>query len=226
MMANFLAPMEFTIYMNGQADLWQIYFSNRTIENRNEIVKAYYNDLVKIINTLANTKYTNIEYNTLLSDGHVALIKAVEEFDPEKSEIFLSFLRIKIRGQITSTIRSSGLLNGDKRMKRLKNGEYEIISIDSITEDGMAISEVISDKSIPIDNRYIDYEGKEIVMLKLKELSKRFKKRSRIFLYSQVIGLTTKEISNMFNIKEVSVIKSKKFILDRLKESLSDEGQG
>ena len=98
-----------TVVLENAADdndiLFTRYVKNPTAFNRNEIVNKYIY-LAEII----SRKFLNrgLDYEDIFQVACIALIKAVERFDPEKGVKFVSFATPTIIGEIKRYFRDKG----------------------------------------------------------------------------------------------------------------------
>lgn len=89
----------------NQLDQWQQYRESRSTEIRNEIVLQY-TGLVKKIVLRFKGSYNNFgQMDDMVNQGMIALIDAVEKFDPGMGNKFETFATLKIRGTIIDFMR-------------------------------------------------------------------------------------------------------------------------
>ena len=88
--------------MIDQKELFEQYKDNPTIDKRNEIVEKY----LYMVDILIR-KYTGkgVDYDDLYQVGAMALVSAVERFDPSKGFEFSSFATPTILGEIKKYFR-------------------------------------------------------------------------------------------------------------------------
>jgi RNA polymerase sigma factor for flagellar operon FliA len=100
-------------------DTWEEYLSTRDMELRNQIVMAYAN-LVKIIALRMRGIYKNYaQLDDVLNQGIIALIDAVEKYDPARNIKFETFASIKVRGAIIDFIRAQDWV--PRRLRKLSS---------------------------------------------------------------------------------------------------------
>lgn len=86
-------------------DLWGRYISDKSIELRNDIVLKYM-WLVKSIVLRFKGSYSNFgQLDDMINQGIIALIDAVEKYDPEFENKFESFASLKIKGAVIDFMR-------------------------------------------------------------------------------------------------------------------------
>jgi RNA polymerase sigma factor for flagellar operon FliA len=111
-------------------DLWQQYTLHKSIELRNEIVLQY-TDLVKKIVLRFKGSYSNFgQLDDMVNQGIIALIDAVEKFEPEKGNKFETYASIKIRGAVIDFMRKQDWVPRSQRnlVKELDETYHELYS--------------------------------------------------------------------------------------------------
>ena len=110
--------------------LWQQYKLHKSIELRNEIVLQY-TDLVKKIVLRFKGSYNNFgQLDDMVNQGIIALIDAVEKFDPEMGNKFETFASLKIRGAVIDFMRKQDWVPRNQRnlVKELDDVYHELYS--------------------------------------------------------------------------------------------------
>lgn len=94
---------------------WQQYKKNRSIELRNEIVLQY-TSLVRKIVLRFKGSYSNFgQLDDMVNQGIIALIDAVEKFDPDMGNKFETFASLKIKGSIIDFMRKQDWVPRNQR---------------------------------------------------------------------------------------------------------------
>lgn len=94
---------------------WEPYLAGRTVVARNEIV-LYYTDLVKRIALRFRGSYTNFgQLDDMINQGIIALIDAVEKYDPYLGNKFETFASLKIKGAIIDLMRKQDWVPRNQR---------------------------------------------------------------------------------------------------------------
>jgi len=95
--------------------LWRYYKTNRSVEARNEIV-LHYTSLVRKIVLRFKGSYSNFgQLDDMVNQGIIALIDAVEKFDPDLGNKFETFASLKIRGAIIDFMRKQDWVPRNQR---------------------------------------------------------------------------------------------------------------
>lgn len=88
------------------AEIWEAYLRTRDRDLRNDIV-LHYSGLVKYIAARMRGVYRNYaQMDDVVNQGIIALIDAVEKFEPSRGIKFETFASIKVKGAIIDFIRS------------------------------------------------------------------------------------------------------------------------
>jgi RNA polymerase sigma factor for flagellar operon FliA len=86
--------------------IWDDYLQTRSVDMRNDIV-LHYSQLVKIIALRMRSVYKNYaQLDDVVNQGIVALIDAVEKYEPNRGIKFETFAAIKVKGAIIDYIRT------------------------------------------------------------------------------------------------------------------------
>jgi RNA polymerase sigma factor for flagellar operon FliA len=95
--------------------LWRYYKTNKNIETRNEIV-LHYTSLVRKIVLRFKGSYSNFgQLDDMVNQGIIALIDAVEKFDPDLGNKFETFASLKIKGAIIDFMRKQDWVPRNQR---------------------------------------------------------------------------------------------------------------
>ena len=99
------------------SDLWLDYEQSRDIDIRNTLV-VQYSYIVKCIALKTVGRYQHFNYmDDIVNEGLIALLDAVEKFDPEKKVKFETYASIKVRGAMIDFIRKQDCF--PRRLKRI-----------------------------------------------------------------------------------------------------------
>lgn len=94
---------------------WKLYKMNKSVEARNEIVLQYTNLVRKIVLRFKGS-YSNFgQLDDMINQGIIALIDAVEKFNPELGNKFETFATLKIKGAIIDFMRKQDWVPRNQR---------------------------------------------------------------------------------------------------------------
>ncbi len=98
-------------------DLWLEYQQAKDVDIRNMLV-VQYSYIVKCIALKTVGRYQHFNYmDDIVNEGIIALLDAVEKFDPEKKVKFETYASIKVRGAMIDYIRKQDCF--PRRLKRI-----------------------------------------------------------------------------------------------------------
>lgn len=104
-------------------ELWAEYQNERKVDVRNLIV-VQYSYIVKCIALKTVGRYQHFNFmEDIINEGLIALLDAVEKFDPDKKVKFETFASIKIRGAMIDFIRRQDCF--PRRLKRIAKNMNE-----------------------------------------------------------------------------------------------------
>jgi len=89
------------------SSLWREYGRTRDVDIRNRLVVAYRDMARYAAERVKKGLPRFIELDDLISAGIVGLIKAVEDFEPERGVKFKTYAEIRIRGEILDELRGA-----------------------------------------------------------------------------------------------------------------------
>lgn len=88
------------------SDIWGNYLKNKTIDERNKIVEYYLPLVKKVVSVVKWERPPHIDKEDLYGMGCLALLTAVEKFDPRRTKKVRGHLRTKIELGIYDELRS------------------------------------------------------------------------------------------------------------------------
>lgn len=104
-------------------DLWLEYQQSKNIDVRNMLV-VQYSYIVKCIALKTVGRYQHFNYmDDIVNEGLIAMLDAVEKFDPEKKVKFETYASIKVRGAMIDYIRKQDCF--PRRLKRIAKNMNE-----------------------------------------------------------------------------------------------------
>ena len=104
-----------TNHDNYYIEQWKPYLTERSLDARNEIVLQY-TELVKRIALRFKGSYSHFgQLDDMVNQGMIALIDAVEKFDPYLGNKFETFASLKIKGAIIDLMRKQDWVPRNQR---------------------------------------------------------------------------------------------------------------
>ena len=107
---------------------WRVYKQCGSVEARNDIVVSYLNLVRKIVLRFKGSYNNYSQLDDMINQGMIALIDAVEKFNPEMGYKFETFASLKIKGAIIDFMRKQDWIPRNQRslVKEL-NAVYEAL---------------------------------------------------------------------------------------------------
>ena len=96
-------------------ELWTRYIGQRTVELRNELVLKYTGLVRKIVLRFKGSYNNYGQLDDMVNQGMIALIDAVEKFDPEMGFKFETFAIVKVKGAVIDFMRKQDWVPRNQR---------------------------------------------------------------------------------------------------------------
>ncbi|MFZ7126882.1 MAG: FliA/WhiG family RNA polymerase sigma factor [Desulfobacterales bacterium] len=84
---------------------------------KEELMMRYLPQVKRIVNRLASRLPSSIDIEDLYSVGVIGLMQAIDRYDPDRSNKFMTFSSHRIRGAVLSELRSQDYLSRSSRKK-------------------------------------------------------------------------------------------------------------
>ncbi len=94
---------------------WKPYLENRNEQTRNDIVLQYVDLVKKIVMRFRGNSNNYAQIDDMINQGIIALIDAVEKFDPYKGIKFETFATLKVRGAVIDMMRKNDWVPRNQR---------------------------------------------------------------------------------------------------------------
>jgi RNA polymerase sigma factor FliA len=144
---------------------WQAYQINKSIEARNEIVLKYTNIVKKIVLRFRGS-YNNFgQLDDMINQGIVALIDAVEKFDPSFGNKFETYASIKIRGSIIDFMRKQDWVPRNQRnLSKELDEVYEQLYCETGSEPSQSLIAERMGITVPHLDKVLEQRHNSIVL--------------------------------------------------------------
>ena len=97
--------------------LWEKYFKERSIEDKNELVMLYIGQVKSIVLRMIPTYKGYSSYDDMLSCGVLGLMDAIDKYDASKKVKFEYYAAMRIKGEIIDNIRKQDWAPSSLRRK-------------------------------------------------------------------------------------------------------------
>ena len=126
---------------NTSAAIWERFFNDRSVENRNRLV-LFYAPLVRLVASRVGQRMRSFQsIEELCSCGQFGLIDAIERFDPSEGNKFSTYASIRIQGAIIDELRRDDIL--PKRMRaRVKTFQVAVETLETNLHRSPTIKEI------------------------------------------------------------------------------------
>ena len=121
---------------NGDAaGLWEVYFADRSVENRNKLVEYYWQWVKKVANKKLPIQVHNREcgLDDAISSAVEPLIYCVEKYDPGRGVTFTAYAYRRISGAVADNKREWDYLSRYERLK-VKAGKAKNVQVFSMAK--------------------------------------------------------------------------------------------
>lgn len=115
--------------------LWQAYWSDRSVANRNALANEYYDLLKGTCVNMHKTLPAYIDPDDTIQDGSFGLLKAIEKYDPNRQVHFIPWASANIRWAVVDALRKDSRLSSHVRTNMKKMAE----TIDRLTRENDGI---------------------------------------------------------------------------------------
>jgi len=191
---------------DNSVDQWQLYKKSKSTDLRNEIVLQY-SGLVKKIVLRFKGSYNNFgQLDDMVNQGMIALINAVEKFDPELGNKFETFASLKIRGSIIDFMRKQDWVPRSQR------------SLSKVLEDTFGELYVQNGRE-PTEKEIADKMG-----ITIENLHKILEQRHNSFVlsYEEAINEKMMEVSPLITNQRKDEMPESQILYDELKSKLGE----
>ncbi len=110
--------------------LWENYFADPSVENKNELLMHYLFLVKKIVLRMMPTYKNQNDYDDLVSNGVIGLMDAIGKFDSMRNVKFETYASKRIQGEILDYMRKQDWISSSMRtrIKKVKQ-EFEKLSM-------------------------------------------------------------------------------------------------
>ena len=102
--------------------------SQRKNSNREQLISEYLPYVKRIVNRIAVHLPSSVDIEDLINVGVIGLIQAVDRYDPERDNKFMTFAVFRIRGAVLSELRTRDFLSraNRKKIRELENVQLRL----------------------------------------------------------------------------------------------------
>ena len=120
---------------------------------RNQIINEYLPYVKRIVNRIAVSLPATIEVDDLVNVGIIGLIQAIERYDPNRDNKFISYAVFRIKGAVLSELRSRDFLGRTTR-KKIRDLEKAYLKLEQKLGREVADEEVAKEMNMDLEQFY------------------------------------------------------------------------
>lgn len=113
---------------DGRPELWSQFKRTHCNKLRNQLVECYLPLVKTVADRVASRLPKFVDFDDLMSAGIFGLLKAIENFDPERGTRFETYCRLRVKGSMLDELRSQDWIPREARNReaRLLNAVSEL----------------------------------------------------------------------------------------------------
>ncbi len=120
---------------------------------RNQIINEYLPYVKRIVNRIAVSLPATIEVDDLVNVGIIGLIQAIERYDPNRDNKFITYAVFRIKGAVLSELRSRDFLGRTTR-KKIRDLEKAYLKLEQKLGREVADEEVAKEMNMDLEQFY------------------------------------------------------------------------
>jgi RNA polymerase sigma factor FliA len=154
---------------------------------RNQIISEYLPYVNRIVNRIATHLPPTVETDDLVNVGIIGLIQAIERYDPQRDNKFMTYAVFRIKGAVLSELRSRDFLGRTTR-KKIRNLEKAYLKLEQKLGRAVEDSEVAKELGLDLDQFYQVKRMSSISFVSFEEIGYSTKEDKEQFLASIFCG--------------------------------------
>ena len=174
---------------------------------RNQIISEYLPYVNRIVNRIATHLPPTVETDDLVNVGIIGLIQAIERYDPERDNKFMTYAVFRIKGAVLSELRSRDFLGRTTR-KKIRNLEKAYLKLEQKLGREVDDAEVAKEMGMDMDQFYQVKRMSSISFVSFEEIGYSTKDDQEQFLTS-FFGGDGRDALSMTTIKEIKMTLAK-----------------
>ncbi|MBL0716757.1 MAG: FliA/WhiG family RNA polymerase sigma factor [Desulfosarcina sp.] len=169
---------------------------------RKELINKYLPYVKRIVHRLAiHLPSKIIEIDDLVNAGVIGLIQAVNRYDPERKNKFITYAVYRIKGAVLSELRSRDYLSRNNR-KKIRELEMTHLKLEQKFAREVKDIEVAEDMGVSIEQFYQIKKNAGIFFVSFEELGG-FSKKEKEKLVDSFVEDSEDDALSMLRLKEV-----------------------
>ena len=168
---------------------------------RNQIISEYLPYVNRIVNRIATHLPPTVETDDLVNVGIIGLIQAIERYDPQRDNKFMTYAVFRIKGAVLSELRSRDFLGRTTR-KKIRNLERAYLKLEQKLGREVEDAEVAREMGLDMEQFYQVKRMSSISFVSFEEIGYTKKDEQEQFL-TNLFGGDGRDALSMTTIKEI-----------------------
>ena len=168
---------------------------------RNQIISEYLPYVNRIVNRIATHLPPTVETDDLVNVGIIGLIQAIERYDPQRDNKFMTYAVFRIKGAVLSELRSRDFLGRTTR-KKIRNLEKAYLKLEQKLGRAVEDAEVAKEMGLELDQFYQVKRMSSISFVSFEEIGYSSKEDKEQFL-ANIFGGDSQDALTMTTVKEI-----------------------
>ena len=168
---------------------------------RNQIITEYLPYVNRIVNRIATHLPPTVETDDLVNVGIIGLIQAIERYDPQRDNKFMTYAVFRIKGAVLSELRSRDFLGRTTR-KKIRNLERAYLKLEQKLGREVEDTEVAKEMGLDMEQFYQVKRMSSISFVSFEEIGYSRKDEQEQFL-THLFGGDGRDALSMTTIKEI-----------------------
>jgi RNA polymerase sigma factor for flagellar operon FliA len=174
---------------------------------RNEIVSEYLPYVNRIVNRIATHLPPTVEIDDLVNVGIIGLIQAIERYDPNRDNKFMTYAVFRIKGAVLSELRSRDFLGRTTR-KKIRSLEKAYLKLEQKLGREVKDEEVAKEMDMDLDQFYQVKRMSGISFISFEEIGYTTRDEKETF-FSHLIHDESEDALSLTTIKEIKASLAK-----------------
>ena len=175
--------------------------------SREQTIMQYLPHVKRIVQRIAVHLPQSVETDDLLNVGVIGLIQAIERYDPDRDNKFMTYAAFRIRGAVLSELRSRDYISRTNRRK-VRELEKTNLMLEQKKGGDVEDHEIVKEMGVSLEQFYKIKQMSNVAIISLEEMGYSSDKK-RASLSEMFINNRDEDALNMTGIKEVKAAIAK-----------------
>jgi len=171
---------------------------------RDQLISKYLPHVKRIVYRIAIHIPSSVEIDDLISAGVIGLIEAVERYDPDRDNKFLTYAAFRIRGAVLSELRSRDFLSRSNRRKS-RELQRACMRLEQVLGREPEDEEVAEELGLDLDGFYQVKRLASISFISLKDVGNGSREEKESLLGWCLENNESKDAATLAGLKEMEI---------------------